>query len=217
MTAKPLQVEDNIVIECQHFGQLFKALKNCGYNIIGPTIRDGAILYDSLNSIDDLPSGWTDEQEAAEYRLAPSKDEAPSSYVSGGRVYFTITTLARRKSEALFGYAVSPHSWKRYLHPATQRLWKAKRNGDDFEVEEEKRENNQICIYWSQVLRSPRHRGTGQDFMEASMSTSITRPAGRMHSFWQLTAARPAARVFAPRWEPAQRRHPVLTWHSRKF
>ena len=51
-----------------------------------------------LNSIDDLPAGWSDRQEAGTYRLA------------------------RREDEALFGYNVGPHSWKRFLHPPALRL-----------------------------------------------------------------------------------------------
>ncbi|HXQ14227.1 MAG TPA: 4Fe-4S dicluster domain-containing protein [Caulobacteraceae bacterium] len=54
----------------------------------------------------DLPRGWTDEQAPGRYRLA------------------------RRDDEALFGYAVGPHSWKAFLHPSMQRLWTARRAGD---------------------------------------------------------------------------------------
>ena len=32
--------------------------------------------------------------------------------------------------EARFGYAVGPHSWKRFLFPPRVRLWQARRNGD---------------------------------------------------------------------------------------
>jgi ferredoxin len=35
---------------------------------------------------------------------------------------------------ALFGYAVGPHSWKRFLHPPVERLWQARRDGTSFSV-----------------------------------------------------------------------------------
>jgi len=140
MTTKPLYVNDDVVVECRDLGQLFKSLEHHGYHVLGPTIRDGAILNDHINSIEQLPAGWTDEQDAGKYRLAPCKDETPSSYVSGGRVYFAISTLARRKDEALFGYSVGPHSWKKFLHPAVQRLWSATRKDAGFEVEAEHQE-----------------------------------------------------------------------------
>src|SRR5688500_17516880 len=81
------------VIEREAFDQLFDALADRGYTIVGPTVRDGAIVYDELRSSADLPIGWTDEQDGGHYRLR------------------------RRDDEALFGYAVGPHSWKRYQLP----------------------------------------------------------------------------------------------------
>ena len=132
--------KDGAVFEVQQLGLLFESLKRRGYCLVGPTVADGAIVYGILNSPGDLPAGWTDEQDAGMYRLAPCKDELPTSHMSGGRVYFSISTLARRKNEALFGYSCGPHSWKKFLHPAVHRLWSAKRAGPGFEVEAEKLE-----------------------------------------------------------------------------
>jgi formate hydrogenlyase subunit 6/NADH:ubiquinone oxidoreductase subunit I len=75
-----------------------------GYCVVGPTVRDGAIVYDEVKSLDDLPSGWTDHQDAGTYRLTPRDDAA------------------------LFGYTVGPHSWKKFLHPERLRLWQARRD-----------------------------------------------------------------------------------------
>ena len=60
--------------------------------------------------LEDLPVGWTDRQDAGRYRLE------------------------RRADAALFGYAVGPHSWKRFLHPPVERLWQARREGDGFSI-----------------------------------------------------------------------------------
>ena len=87
---------------------LIQALAAAGYRVLGPTRRDDAIVYDRIADIDDLPAGWTDRQEPGRYRLE------------------------RREDEALFGYAVGPHSWKRFLHPPVETLWKAQRDGDTF-------------------------------------------------------------------------------------
>jgi formate hydrogenlyase subunit 6/NADH:ubiquinone oxidoreductase subunit I len=95
-------------VERQHLEQLLQALAGRGYEIVGPTIREGAIVYERLSSISELPVGWTDEQDGGTYRLK------------------------RRSDEALFGYAVGPHSWKKFLYPPAQRLWQAKREGDGF-------------------------------------------------------------------------------------
>jgi hypothetical protein len=48
---------------------LFDTLKQRGYRLIGPILRDGAIIYDDIASLDDLPKGWTDEQDCGHYRL----------------------------------------------------------------------------------------------------------------------------------------------------
>ncbi len=80
------------------------------YEVVGPTVRDGAIIYDRVTSPADLPAGWTDEQEAGHYRLLPSQDQA------------------------FFGYSVGPHSWKKYLHPADVRLCSAQREGATFRI-----------------------------------------------------------------------------------
>jgi len=98
------------IIERSDFSLLFAVLKSKGFIIIGPTSRDGAIIYDEIQSVENLPVGWSDEQDCGKYRLR------------------------RRNDEALFGYAVGPHSWKKYLHVAEQRLWSASKNGSDLEM-----------------------------------------------------------------------------------
>jgi len=93
---------------------LLGALRRRGFETIGPTVRDGAIVYDGIASSDDLPVGWTDVQDGGTYRLE------------------------RREDDALFGYAVGPHSWKRYLHPPELTLWRARRGAEgELEVSEE--------------------------------------------------------------------------------
>ena len=102
------------VIAPEALETLIETLRGRGYRVLGPTARDGAIVYDELESATELPIGWTESQEAATYRLE------------------------RRDDEARFGYAVGPHSWKQFLLPPKVRLWQAKRNGDGaLEVEEE--------------------------------------------------------------------------------
>lgn len=78
---------------------LFDVLRAEGYTLVGPRVRDGAVIYDEIDSTDDLPVGVTDEQDAGRYRVS------------------------RRGDDALFGYAVGPHSWKQYLFPPVQKLF----------------------------------------------------------------------------------------------
>jgi sulfhydrogenase subunit beta (sulfur reductase) len=105
---------ETFVIEHQHFDSLLTTLKQRGYRVVGPTAQEGALVYDELTSADDLPSGCTDEQAPGRYRLKKSD----------GR--------------ALFGFTLGAQSWKRFLHPPTVKLLEGKRDGDTFEIKEEK-------------------------------------------------------------------------------
>ena len=53
---------------------LLAALAGAGYRVIGPTVRDGAIVLDELRSAGDLPFGWGVSLQPGGYRKAPSKD-----------------------------------------------------------------------------------------------------------------------------------------------
>jgi len=99
------------VVPLSRLGGLFDALRAEGWRLAGPRVRDGAIVYDEIESPADLPAGWTDEQAPGKYRLE------------------------KREDGALFGYVVGPHSWKKYLFPPVVRLWTAIRKGDAVEVE----------------------------------------------------------------------------------
>lgn len=93
-----------------HLQQLLETLQSRGYRVIGPTIDQAAIVYDEIDSIEQLPQGWTDQQEPAAYRLV------------------------RRNDEAWFGYAVGPHSWKRYLFPPLTTVAVAQRSDQGWQM-----------------------------------------------------------------------------------
>jgi|SRR5581483_2544139 len=90
--------------------ELIHALRGRGYEVLGPTIRDGAIVLDEIEGSPDLPAGQTDEQEAGRYCLKPRADGA------------------------LFGYNVGPQSWKKYLHPAQVKLFEAEQKEGVFRI-----------------------------------------------------------------------------------
>ncbi len=92
---------------------LIRQLGADGYEVIGPRIDQGAIVYGPIQSASDLPIGWTDQQLPGTYRLT------------------------KRDDKAYFGYAVGPHSWKKYLFPPVLRLWQARRTDAGFEVHPE--------------------------------------------------------------------------------
>jgi sulfhydrogenase subunit beta (sulfur reductase) len=95
-----------LVFERAGLDELFAALLRRGYTLIGPTVRQRAVVYDEITSTADLPRGVTDEQEGGRYRIAAVDDPA------------------------LFSHNVGPNSWKTHLFPPTLRLWRARRDGD---------------------------------------------------------------------------------------
>jgi ferredoxin len=92
---------------------LLHALRSDGYVLVGPTVRDGAIVNAEIEGAHELPVGWTEEQEAGTYRLR------------------------RRDDDAVFGFALGPSSWKERFFLPRLRQWRARRDGDGFAVEEE--------------------------------------------------------------------------------
>src|SRR5512133_2081816 len=108
-----MPADEAAVIDPAALEELVRALRERGFRVLGPMVREGAIVYDELDSASQLPIGWTDEQAPGRYRLE------------------------RRDDEARFGFTVGPHSWKQFLLPSRVRLWRAQLNGGAPEVEEE--------------------------------------------------------------------------------
>lgn len=100
-----------LVLTVAGLDALIARLKGDGRIVIGPVLRDDTIVYDEIETTADLPRGMTDEQQPGRYRVRPRDDDA------------------------LFGYAVGPHSWKKYLHAPRQTLWRARRADGKIEIE----------------------------------------------------------------------------------
>jgi len=98
------------IIDVPALDQILDGLRSRGYTLLGPTIRDQAIVYDEIASTRNLPVGWKDEQSPGTYRLH------------------------RRDDDALFGYVVGPHAWKKFLFPPVQKLFHVTRNGQELRL-----------------------------------------------------------------------------------
>ncbi len=117
-----LDVGSQVIIQREHFGELLEALQKKSYKTIGPTLREKAIVYEEIESVNQLPVGWTEKQEKGKYRLV------------------------ERSDGALFGYNVGPQSWKSYLSPPEVKLWSARKTENGFEVEEKSDEMPQYAF-----------------------------------------------------------------------
>ncbi|MEZ6123276.1 MAG: 4Fe-4S dicluster domain-containing protein [Planctomycetaceae bacterium] len=92
-------------------GNLFAVLQRRGYTVIGPRIEQGAVVYEPIDSVDDLPIGWTDEHGPGHYRLHETGDGAH------------------------FNYVVGPIAWKKYLFPPRVTILESTKRADQWHFE----------------------------------------------------------------------------------
>lgn len=104
-----------VVLAPDALDALIAALGARGYTVVGPVVRDGAVMLDEVRGRADLAVGRGDEQEPGRYRLVDRGDDA------------------------LFAYSVGPQSIRRYLTPPRRRLFSAARSDGGMVVEEEPR------------------------------------------------------------------------------
>ncbi|GAA2145298.1 4Fe-4S dicluster domain-containing protein [Nocardioides koreensis] len=104
--AEPAGVEPAVTLDLHGLQELIDLLAGRGYTVLGPTLRQGAVVPGRVASLDDLPRGWGDTQEPGSYRLR------------------------RRDDEALFGYAADAISWKSVLFPSRELVWAGSRAPD---------------------------------------------------------------------------------------
>ncbi|MBP2472072.1 ferredoxin [Crossiella equi] len=85
--------------------EMVELLLDRGHRVIGPTVRDSAIVLDELDSPARLPSGWGVVTGPGHYRLR------------------------RRADAAVFGHSAGPLTWKHFLYPPREDLWSVARDG----------------------------------------------------------------------------------------
>jgi len=98
-------------LDRQEFGKLIDALVAAGYDPIGPTVRDGAVVLDHIEGVEDLPRGVGVQQGPGTYRLADRGDDL------------------------LFSWAHGPRAGKSFLFPGREVLCSAKRSEGRLDVE----------------------------------------------------------------------------------
>src|SRR6201995_178235 len=92
-----------VIVNADRLPALFEALRGRGYTVVGPTVRDGAIVVAELASAAELPFGWGGEAEAGRDRLRGRSHTPP------------------------FGRRAGPQAWKTVVQPPRAKLWSADR------------------------------------------------------------------------------------------
>ena len=83
---------------------LIDALRGQGFSVIGPTLRDGAIVYEPIDGPEALPAGWNTEQ-------------APGRYA-----------IQHGDSPRQFAWANGPQALKPLLFAPVESLWRCARD-----------------------------------------------------------------------------------------
>ncbi len=93
--------EPELFIDRADLDRLIAALRQDGREVIGPTVRDGAVMLDQIDDASELPIGWTAESQPGAVRLL------------------------RTDSSRVFDQPPGPSSWKRWTFPPriTQMAW----------------------------------------------------------------------------------------------
>lgn len=104
------------------FERLLAELVDRGYDLVGPTVRDGAIVLDRIDGVADLPEGVRERQGPGTYRLQQEGDGL------------------------LFAWAHGPDSAKRFLFPPREDLMTATRDDGELHLHAAPREVRRLAF-----------------------------------------------------------------------
>lgn len=123
MTVQADATRDQVVLDLAALRDLLAVLHDDGRQVIGPRVEQQSIVLGPLRDIGDLPAGVRDEQAPGHYRL---KDD--------GNGY-------------LFGFAAPSQGWKRYLYPPSELMWRARRRGHGFGIDDAAEESSRFAFF----------------------------------------------------------------------
>jgi sulfhydrogenase subunit beta (sulfur reductase) len=104
------EIGGTISIQKQAFDIILSRLREAGYQTIGPHIKNDTLVYEPIESLNDLPQGYVTEQEAGRFRLIHN----------GHHRYFDLIPGSQ--------------SWKQYLFPPRLDLLTLQKNGKNWEL-----------------------------------------------------------------------------------
>ena len=102
-------IGSTITIEKPAFNLLLSRLKEEGYLPIGPRVKNESLVYEEIESLEDLPQGYSTEQKPGYFRLI------------------------REKHTRYFDIIPGAHSWKQFLFPSRAELFALHKNGSGWE------------------------------------------------------------------------------------
>jgi len=98
MPKKPPETGVTIAITKPELDTIFKTLIALEYTLEGPQVKDFSVILGPIDSLADLPKGYTSQEEPGKFTLSSN----------GKENYFDVTS--------------GPHSWKKYFFPPKTQL-----------------------------------------------------------------------------------------------
>lgn len=111
MTASRLPIGSFVAIAKDDLQAVVDRLRALGYRTVGPQVADGAVIYDELEDVAQLPEKMIDVQDGGYYRLRQDDDAG------------------------YFDHVVGPHSLKNYIFPPRETLLAAQRAGGSWQMQ----------------------------------------------------------------------------------
>lgn len=100
--------ETNAVLPTVDFQRLLDVLSAKRYRVVGPMVREGSVIWETIGRVSDLPIGWRDQQEPGRYRLEQTG------------------------SNEIFGVVHGPQSLKPFVFAPREPLLQIERSKDGF-------------------------------------------------------------------------------------
>jgi len=100
----------SVVMTVNGLESLIMRLHDQGFDVQGPTVRNGAIIVGPVRHVADLPVGWRDEHSPGRYELVDAHDQS------------------------VFQWSVGPSSFKATFFPPSQDVWRASRGAGSVEI-----------------------------------------------------------------------------------
>jgi len=116
-------IGEAVVIAASGVDDLLASLAQEGFEVLGPTVRDGAIVVGPVHHLADLPIGIRDTQ-------------TPGSYA-----------LEQTDGDLVFAWAVGPGSWKAEFFPARQELWRAGRDAVGVTIRQASAQPRRLALF----------------------------------------------------------------------
>jgi len=103
------EIGSTITIEKPAFNTLLLRLKEEGYLPIGPRVKNESLVYEQIESLEDLPQGYSTSQKPGHFQLY------------------------RGKYSRYFDIIPGAHSWKQFLFPSRVELFTLHKNGKNWD------------------------------------------------------------------------------------